>query len=213
MWHEFQLRNLVLTEALKILSDGTRWKSRQITAEINALGINVKKSLINSVLFSEGRRYVTYDRKSFTYRLKDQFIGSATKQVSEVNSIFYPPPRNTISIDQELQYSFETMKLDTPAFFTTEVRGGNIDITINREHPISGMINSVSCNSQVERESTDCKLKTAEDCIEVMLKGWAEYENDQPYGKRKTVVQDARIDWGRKIRDLLMDSEGSQVTA
>ena len=206
MWEEFHLRNQVLVEALKILSDGRQWRARQIMKKINTLGISVQKSLVNSVLFSEGRRYVTYDKKTYSYRLKDNFISSAPEGVKNSNTTVSLALANMVTIEQEMSYSFKAGDLDNSAFFVTDVKGGDMQIIRNKEHPLFSTFTNLSGDPQMGSEQLYRKLKIAQNCIKIMLTGWAEFENEQPVGKRRIVAQDARIDWGRKVRDLLMNS-------
>src|SRR5690606_7317993 len=71
-WREWQKRKQVLDAALKLLGDGQRRSGRQIARELTANGFEAEKSLVNSVLFSEGRRYVTYNRNSYTYQIRGE---------------------------------------------------------------------------------------------------------------------------------------------
>jgi len=65
------IRAEVLSRAREVLADGKRRTGQQIASVLNSKGVRVSKSLVNSVLFREGRPYVQYDRTTFTYGLKE----------------------------------------------------------------------------------------------------------------------------------------------
>jgi len=51
------------------------------------------------------------------------------------------------------------------------------------------------------------RLNRARDGLELLLMAWARYEDEEPSGKRRDAVQQARWDWGRYARQFLDDSE------
>ena len=64
------MRAEVLSRARAILADGKRRTGQQIAHALSKNGLPVSKSLVNSILFREGRPYVQYDRTTFTYGRK-----------------------------------------------------------------------------------------------------------------------------------------------
>ena len=43
--------------------------------------------------------------------------------------------------------------------------------------------------------------------LELLLMSWARYEDEEPDGKRRSIVQQARWDWGRYARQFLGDDD------
>lgn len=49
------------------------------------------------------------------------------------------------------------------------------------------------------------RLLKAREGMEVLLSAWAKYEDAQPTGPRKRMVEEARADWGREAMRLAED--------
>lgn len=74
MDREKLVREQVLSRAREVLADGKRRTGQQIAFALSNKGLRASKSLVNSVLFREGRPYVQYDRATFTYSLKASVV-------------------------------------------------------------------------------------------------------------------------------------------
>lgn len=202
-WQEWQTRKQLLDEVLKTLSDGKRRRGREIARELKKRGIEVEKSLVNNLLFSEGRRYVTYDRASYTYQLKGKpFVVSERQQSGDEVEVSHLAAS---AVEFERRYTFSSEFADSTAFFRPEARGGKTLVAINRAHPFSRKLVSLALSSDARSQVLYQKYAEAIECIRVLLKAWSDYENEQPEGKRKFMVQEARAEWGRKLRNLLIE--------
>ncbi len=68
---EWQHRKVVMEAILEVLQDGKPRTARQILLRLPTdEGFKVNKRLVNSILFSEAKRYVIYNRNSYTYRMR-----------------------------------------------------------------------------------------------------------------------------------------------
>ena len=203
LWEEWQTRRVILNEALKILSDGKQHTGRDICNAINANGIQTDKNLVNSVLFSEGRRYVSYDRSNFIYCLKgDPFsiLNATEEKEDDYNSIAIAG-----SVESKRHYVYDNSKQDSAAFFFIETRGGQTRIVLNKDHPFVCRLASLRVMQEASTPNLVKKLEMASECIRLMIQAWSDFESEQPEGRRKTIARDARIDWGRKLRNLLVE--------
>lgn len=189
---EWQQRSRLLDEILDFLSDGRTYSSREIASELRNRGFDVKKKLVNSILFSEGRRYVLYNKQDYTYCLGYVLLESACQKKSVSNET-PSPDLNVTSSQKQRRYEFSSAAIDSPALFVPEIRGGLVQIVLNSTHPQFSSLMTVL---------TDEKSRVASHLIQRLLTAWADLEDEQPPGKRKTRIQDTRLDWGRKLRDL-----------
>ncbi len=69
---EWQSRKVVMEAILKVLRDGKPRTTRQILHSLPyEEWIKVNKKLVNSILFSEAKRYVVRDNGAHTYRIRE----------------------------------------------------------------------------------------------------------------------------------------------
>lgn len=117
-----------------------------------------------------------------------------------------PPPGNATPSEGSgsgLLFQFSSDHLDSPAPFTIKVCGGRLSIVLNRAHVIypqlSGLLGDVVPGS-------DLAVTGA------MLRAWAKYEFELPPGAPRIRARDARAEWGRSLRSLLLaDREDAQT--
>jgi hypothetical protein len=209
---EWHVRNKVMDAILDLLSDGQEQTSRQILDRLEKRGFTIPKRLVNSVLFSEARRYVFYDKKTFTYRLREaesseidqtlSFVSVSTNGRNENGS--YEIKAQYIGRNDE--YIFTTSKLTGPAFFEISAKSRTIEIILNENHPLFPSFDLlVDPISQGDCQDMYQSLIQARKTLELLLAAWSKYESDQPDGPRKFKAQEARLDWGRNARAFLMD--------
>lgn len=207
---EWQVRKKVMEAILDILSDGQSHSSKYILDQLNKQGFTVIKRLINSVLFNEARRYVLYDKETFTYRLRevepeeiDQAATSAyLRSTLEVRS-------RTIKarvVGRNDEYVFTTSKLTSPAFFETSAKSRTIQVILNENHPLFSSLDNLLDNNSNDSNHEMCEgLVEARKLFELLLVAWSKYENTQPDGPRRFKVEEARLEWGRNARAFLLD--------
>lgn len=109
--------------------------------------------------------------------------------------------------ENNLKYQFVESDFDGPAFFSVKSRGGKILIALNTNHPAYHKLIEVlekSTDNENQDELQD-RLQNASEGLKLLLMAWARYEDEQPDGSKKNIVQDTRTDWGRIARDFLKE--------
>lgn len=189
----------VLETALKILSDGEPRTGRKIAAEMRQHGVNASKRLVNSILFSEGLQHVDYDKNDYTYRIKNS-DNTETDNTGVDDPDFLPLRASSVRHVRKCTVLRE--KHGSAAFFRTEVKGGRTSIFFNNDHPYSSRLFNLGVFDSNEEELEE-ELQEVMDCLQVLFEAWADLETEQPQGRRAELLQEIRIDWGRKLRDLV----------
>lgn len=208
---EWHIRKEVMEAVLDILGDGQPHTSRHILDQLEKQGFTIPKRLVNSVLFSEARHYVVYDKKTFTYRLREvesQEIDQAILSAAMPNGKYKNESQGIKAryMGRNDEYVFTTSQLTGPAFFETSAKSRTIQVVINENHPLFSSldilvepISNGDCNDMYQR------LIQSRKSVELLLAAWAKYENDQPDGPRKHKIEEARLEWGRNARAFLLD--------
>jgi hypothetical protein len=115
------------------------------------------------------------------------------------------------AINQSLKYLFVEAKLDTPAFFSVQPKGGAIVLTLNTGHAAYDRLVDVlekESSGDSDDETLQERLNNALDGLKLLLMAWARYEDEQQSPQARERAQDARVDWGRMARRFLdRDSE------
>lgn len=213
---EWNTRRVVMEAALEILSDGQPHTSRQILMAMMKRGLVVPKRLINSVLFSEARRYVSYDRKAFTYCVRQNEVELTDDVAIDIGIEGIPQKKNSEVkaryIGRNDEYIFLSSARTGPAFFDTSVKGRTIEVVLNRNHPLFVVLDALLDPMDGSTcEETEQRLLHAQRLIELLLAAWAKYENDLPDGPRKFRAEESRVEWGRHVRQLLTNDLGDEV--
>jgi len=216
---EWPLRRSVLDLLLKTLKDRRPRSARQLVTVLESQGLRVPKRLVNSVLFSEGRRYVVYDKKSHLYTLRATGDAEPSDEVREttyaVLSTVDAQPKEPTDVSLKAQYlgrqdhfSFHSARSTAPAFFDVVVRGAEIRLILNQEHPIYPKLYGLLGSAPAPVETTHVQeAELPYQTLEWLLIGWARYEYAQPEGSRRQSVELARADWGRALRDLMVGDD------
>lgn len=217
--HEWPVRRSVLDLLLKALEEGQPRSARQLVTVLETQGLRVPKRLVNSVLFSEGRRYVLYDKKSHMYTLRATGDGESSDDVREAT---YTEPSTPLTqsdgstdvslkvryLGRQDQFSFHSARSTTPAFFDVVVRGAEIRLVLNQDHPIYSSLSGLFDPPVASVETVlDQEAEPPNRTLEWLLIGWARYEYEQPAGSRRRNVELARADWGRALRDLMTGND------
>lgn len=108
------------------------------------------------------------------------------------------------TVSEGLKYIFAQSDLETPAFFSVKTRGA-IVVTLNTNHPAYKHLVEVleTESNTLNAEQLQARLLRASDGLKLLLTAWARYEDEQPDGRRREAVQEARTDWGRIARRFL----------
>ena len=113
-------------------------------------------------------------------------------------------------VDLGPHYVLAEAHLDSSAFFVVDEVAAEIRIILNSNHPAYKTIasalhrNSDKKDGEVDRPSEECEI------LLKLLIGWAEVERQQPHGSRRINTQTAREDWGRAVRELFINPNGSK---
>jgi hypothetical protein len=142
--------------------------------------------------------------KSNDEKLKDLVIELVGYQVPEAEDY-----AKTI-LTSDIKYQFIDANFESPAFFSVAPVGGKIIIKLNTSHPAYDQFVEI-LNDEIDQDSTkesiEKRLIDAKNGMKLLLMAWARYEDEQPDGKRKNNVRDARIDWGKMASEFMAIEE------
>ena len=97
--------------------------------------------------------------------------------------------------------------MDSPSFFELTEVGGELRLLLNSTHPAFRVLKPALC-AGLQRSPRDASaVEASEDPLLLMLLAWADVERQQPYGFRRQRAQQAREDWGRALRDLMVSND------
>lgn len=207
---EWHARSVVMEALFEVLADGQPHTSRQLLEMLSKRGMTIPKQLINSLLFSEARRYVVYDKEKFTYCLRQieaSEVDGAVKNVKVPNA----PKVKTEEIKAQYiggndEYVFRSAKATGPAFFDTSAKSRTIEVILNKDHPLFASVKLLLESVEgITHQEMEQRLLQAQDTLKLLLVAWAKYENSLPDGPRKFKTEESRIEWGRYARLLLIE--------
>jgi hypothetical protein len=212
---EWHARHVVMEATLRILADGKPHTSRQILDTLLEQGFTIPKRLVNSILFSEAKRYVKYDKKTFTYQLRQVEVNELDSAIDKIDTQNTPITTTRISSEQvqgEIkatligkndEYTFSVVTSTGPIFFDISVKGRRINILLNEAHPITKELDEMlhPITDLSEDQLKDRAIKSQK-TLELLLAAWAKYESELPTGRRKHKAEEFRADWGRNVRIL-----------
>jgi len=107
-------------------------------------------------------------------------------------------------------YQFVEANFESPAFFSVAPVGGKIIIKLNTSHPAYDQFVEVlndEIDPEISASELEKRLLTARDGMKLLLMAWARFEDEQPDGKLKKNVRDARIDWGKMAGAFMATDE------
>lgn len=100
-------------------------------------------------------------------------------------------------VSDGVKYDFKLVETGDIAFFNVKRVGSLVSIAVNSSHPFGQrLLEAGQWNNPV---------------VLTMLAAWAHYELDQSDDRRQRAVGEARVDWGRVVRRLLVAGEGFTV--
>jgi hypothetical protein len=106
----------------------------------------------------------------------------------------------------DLKFQFVNSNFESRAFFSVSPVGGKIIIKLNTSHPAYNQfveILSGDIGSETDKNELINRLARAKDGMKLLLMAWARYEDEQPDGKLKDNVKDARMDWGKMASEFM----------
>lgn len=209
---EWHARHTIMEAVLDVLSDGKRYTSRQILQVLQQRGVAVPKKLVNSVLFSEARRYVFWDKKTFTYQLREITPEEMDKGLSNiVSSTAARVDDGGVKakyIGRNDEYKFLSSSYTGPVFFEVQAIGPTIEVRINHEHLLFTTFEKALEPARLDDvQDLLQQLYNAQKLLQVLLAAWAKYETSLPDGPRKHKAEELRGEWGRYVQSLLMEEK------
>ena len=128
------------------------------------------------------------------------------------------------TIDLGLKYIFVPEDLSGSTFFEIKLRGGEIIIKLNINHPVYNNLVEVledlpiDSSSDTDNESTNGstngkpsqeelldRLTRAREGLKLLLMAWARYEDEASPITKKNIIQDTRFEWGKYAAQFLRD--------
>ncbi|RYX87833.1 ATP-binding protein [bacterium] len=100
----------------------------------------------------------------------------------------------------DVKYQFIEANYESQAFFSVAPVGGKIIIKLNTTHPAYGQFVELlndNIDPDLSKEVIQKRLIDAKNGMKLLLMAWARYEDEQPDGRLKNNVRDARTDWGK----------------
>lgn len=217
---EWPVRQRLLSAILDVFADGIPKTSLEIRLALENRRVQAGLSMINSVLFSEGRRYVAYDRKSFRYHLR---TSDEVRSRVHSNDVKFPEDSRGESDETPLgiqvyfagtnqEFVFTSLRTGGPAFFEVRVKGNMIVIDLNGSHLLFDLLQQTLDSSEpATHQELAGQVDVARRCVEMLIVSWARMEYQQPLGVRLNRVRDIRADWGRVVSELMSEEADDDV--
>jgi len=112
--------------------------------------------------------------------------------------------------NSNFKFQFVDAKSEGKAFFSVSPVGGKILIKLNTSHAAYSQFVEV-LNDTIDENSDDneiaSRLQKAQNGMKLLLMAWARYEDEQPDGRLKEVVKDARNDWGKMAAEFMRNED------
>ncbi len=141
---DLHARLALLSEIMSVLESASiPMSAREIQEQLININVNAPKKIINSILFSEGSRYVVYDKKTFKYSLRE-YKANDVKLNSElkVQPLTLNPEnanRETFSTKifiRNREYELKFRPLTNRSLFSVIERGAKALLEVNSSHPL-----------------------------------------------------------------------------
>ncbi len=100
----------------------------------------------------------------------------------------------------QTKFIFKEGNVPGPAFFDIRSRAGKIFVVVNQQHPAKDGL------FELLREEDGVNDTPALSALKLLLEAWARLE-DEAGSRRRQVLEEVRIDWGRIARDFLQEAE------
>jgi hypothetical protein len=192
------LRNILIAQAprLEKADKKTRHDDKENEAEKHATEVTEQRKEEGYTGESETKA----EGKSADEKLEEilsELTGDDVPEANEYASEIF---------NSSVLYQFVNANLESRAFFSVSPVGGKIIIKLNTNHPayqqfVEILNDDISTESSIE--DLIKRLHLAKDGMKLLLMAWARYEDEQPDGKLKESVKDARMDWGKMAAEFM----------
>ena len=103
------------------------------------------------------------------------------------------------AVRSNVKFLFQEGRVPGAVMFDVQARAGKLIVTLNDNHPVQKLL-----FDSIEEE--DKGTSDASKSLRLMLQAWARLE-DESSRERRAVLSDIREDWGRIVRDFLIEAE------
>lgn len=192
------IRNTIKAQAKKLEKDSTPNVRHEVDDAVEKHATEVTNTRKEDGHIGQSDK--DEDQKSDTEKLKDLVDELVGDHVPEAEDY-----AKTI-LTSDIKYQFIEANFESPAFFSVAPAGGKIIIKLNTSHPAYDQFVEVlndEIDENASKESIEKRLIDARAGMKLLLMAWARYEDEQPDGKRKNNVRDARIDWGKMASEFM----------
>jgi hypothetical protein len=99
--------------------------------------------------------------------------------------------------------------IETPAFFSVDIRGQAVEVTLNKDHPAHERLLEALLAQEPDGtvpSSLDSvqRLAKAAEGLQLLLFAWARLEDETPAGPARDRLKECRYDWGRMAKAFLV---------
>lgn len=101
----------------------------------------------------------------------------------------------------DTKFVFKEGEIPGPAFFDIRSRAGKIFVVVNSLHPAKDGL------FELLKQSDGVNDTPALSALKLLLEAWARLE-DEANPRRRQMLEEIRMDWGRIARDFLQEAEG-----
>lgn len=141
---DFDSRLALLVEIMSVLRKAENpMSARDINAKLSAKNVNIPKKVINSILFSEGSRYISYDKKNFQYSLQESKASDVEipseitgGNISAEQIISGQKSHSTKIFIQNREYDLKDRALASNTLLTLSESGAKASLNININHAL-----------------------------------------------------------------------------
>lgn len=110
-----------------------------------------------------------------------------------------PSELRAITLASGLTIRISRRPLDSDAFVTVRSAGNVLELVLNSTHELFGEL-----PMPFRDDAGDSGYQRL---VEVLLEAWALYEDSVPGGPARRATEDARLLWGRRVLEILRDSD------
>lgn len=143
---DLHARLALLNEIISVVESAAEpMSAREIQEQLIRINVNAPKKIINSILFSEGSRYVVYDKKTFKYSLRE-YKENDVKLNGEFKFKVQPLALAPENVNRETpgtkifirnrEYELTFRPIANRSLFSVVERGAKALLEVNSSHPL-----------------------------------------------------------------------------
>lgn len=197
---ELETRLGLLVKIIEIFNQSkTELTAKDVQMQLAKQNISVAKKVINSILFSEGKRYVSYKREVYKYSLVEFDPKDVRVDSLEID---YKTNGGTSAEDFipsvyicNRSYSFSYKAFSSLQLFSVSEHGAKITVYINEEHPF------------IQKHANEFKKEGSKEKVvfEDYLIGLVNLSLNTPSGALRERVDDYLYSLSKELRDITIE--------